>query len=230
VLIEPDRQRVDLALQLAQTPGQPVALLAEGLGQGDHRIDEPAFTFVCSRDLVHGFASGARVRATRSKRDAAAISRERRTLGPRACRGPDRRDVRRGARITCAMPIYEYECGDCRRRVSLLIRTISAAAEAACPRCGGANLTRLMSRFATVKSEDARLESLADSSAMGDLDENDPGSVARFMKKMGREFGEDMGEDFDSAVDEAMAEGEGEGPPAGESSAESVDASGGSEL
>jgi putative FmdB family regulatory protein len=128
------------------------------------------------------------------------------------------------------MPIYEYECVDCRRRVSLLIRTLSAAAAPACPRCGGVNLTRLMSRFATVKSEDARLESLADSGSLGDLDENDPGSVARFMKKMGREFGDDMGDDFESAVDEAMTEGEGGGPEAGEGSAESVDAPGGSEL
>ena len=63
-----------------------------------------------------------------------------------------------------------------------------------------------MSRFSTVKSEDARLDALADSSSMGDLDENDPGSVARFMKKMGKEFGDDLGDDFGSAVDEAMAE------------------------
>jgi hypothetical protein len=65
-----------------------------------------------------------------------------------------------------------------------------------------------MSRFATVKSEDARLDALADSSSLGDLDENDPGSVARFMKKMGREFGDDLGDDFESAMDEAMSEGE----------------------
>ncbi len=69
--------------------------------------------------------------------------------------------------------------------------------------------------------------------ALGDLDENDPGSVARFMKKMGRELGDDMGEDFESAVDEAMAEGDaegGEGGEAGTGSAESVDTPGGSEL
>ena len=124
------------------------------------------------------------------------------------------------------MPIYEYECGDCRRRVSLLVRTFSAADSVACPRCGGQQLTRLMSRFATVKSEDARLESLADSASYGDLDENDPRSVARFMKKMGGEFGDDLGEDFESAMDEAMAEGEGEGA----GGAESVDAGGGSET
>jgi putative FmdB family regulatory protein len=130
------------------------------------------------------------------------------------------------------MPIYEYDCADCRRRVSLLIRTFSAASDAACPRCGGTHLTRLMSRFSTVKSEDARLESLADSASAGDLDENDPASVARFMKKMGREFGDDLGDDFESAMDEAMAEGEGgkgETDP-GDGSAESVDATGGSEL
>ena len=64
-----------------------------------------------------------------------------------------------------------------------------------------------MSRFAAPKSEDARLESLADPSNFGNLDENDPQSMARWMKKMGREMGEDVGEDFEEALDEAGAEG-----------------------
>jgi hypothetical protein len=83
-----------------------------------------------------------------------------------------------------------------------------------CPRCGSTALTRLMSRFATVKSEEARLESLAEGGDFGDLDENDPASVARFMKKMGKEFGDELGDDFDCAVDEAMSEAEG-GPGEG---------------
>src|ERR671934_1617676 len=123
------------------------------------------------------------------------------------------------------MPIYEYDCPDCRRRVSLL-RSLSATSAPACPRCGSTTLTRLMSRFATVKSEEARLESLADSGGMGDLDENDPASVARFMKKMGQEFGDELGDDFDSAVDEAMAEAGGEGgaEEAGDAGGESLGA------
>ena len=72
-----------------------------------------------------------------------------------------------------------------------------------------------MSRFATIKSEDARLESLGDPGNFSDVDENDPASVARFMKKMGQEFGEDLGDDFDEVVDEAMSEPEGDGEPAG---------------
>ncbi|MBI2015991.1 MAG: zinc ribbon domain-containing protein [Candidatus Rokubacteria bacterium] len=121
------------------------------------------------------------------------------------------------------MPIYEYECSDCRRRVSLLVLRPSTAPPPACPRCGGAALTRLMSRFATVKSEEARLDSLADPASAGDLDEDNPASVARFMKKMGREFGDDLGDDFEAAVDEAMAEGDAEG------GAESTDAPAASE-
>ena len=104
------------------------------------------------------------------------------------------------------MPIYEYDCRDCRRVVSVLVLRPSAAGAPRCPRCGGAALTRLMSRFATIKSEEVRLESLADSSSLGDVDENDPASVARFMKKMGREMGDDLGDDFDEVVDEALSE------------------------
>ena len=63
-----------------------------------------------------------------------------------------------------------------------------------------------MSRFARVRSEDARLDSLADPSSLGGLDENDPKSLARWAKKMGKEMGEDLGEDFDQVMDEAMAE------------------------
>ncbi len=115
------------------------------------------------------------------------------------------------------MPIYEYDCLGCRRRVSILILAPSTAPAPRCPRCGSASLDRVMSRFTRVRSEEARLESLGDPSSMGDFDENDPRSVARFMKKMGREFGDEMGEDFESAVDEATAESEAD--DGGESSA-----------
>ena len=106
------------------------------------------------------------------------------------------------------MPIYEYECGECRRRVSLLIRRPADAAAPTCPRCGSAALGRVMSRFVSPKSEDARLDALGESSSFGDLDENDPASVGRFMKKMGREFGDGLGGDFEEAMDETMAEGD----------------------
>jgi putative FmdB family regulatory protein len=100
------------------------------------------------------------------------------------------------------MPIYEYICHDCKRRVSLLWRSFADAQEreAVCPRCGGKNLARLISRVAVLRSEESRLDNLADPGSLGDLDENDPKSLARFMRKMANETGEDLGPEFEEVV------------------------------
>ena len=55
------------------------------------------------------------------------------------------------------------------------------------------------------RSEESRLESLADPSGWGDIDESDPKSMARMMKKMGSEMGEDLGPEFNEVVDRLEA-------------------------
>jgi putative FmdB family regulatory protein len=105
------------------------------------------------------------------------------------------------------MPIYEYRCHNCRRRVSVWWRTFSEAetGTARCPSCGSQELTRLVSRVRIVRSEESRLEDMADPANFGDLDENDPRSIARFMRKMGDEAGEDLGPEFEEVVDRLEA-------------------------
>lgn len=107
------------------------------------------------------------------------------------------------------MPIYEYLCRDCRKRSSLLVLNFRHPPPAACRHCGSAQVERLLSRFAAPKSEEARLESLADPSTLGGLDENDPQSIARFMKNMGEEMGEDLGDDVEAMMEQAGDGGEG---------------------
>jgi len=106
------------------------------------------------------------------------------------------------------MPIYEFECLDCRRKTTTLVLSRDRIAEVRCARCGGANLEKLVSRFATPKSEDARMDALSDPAAMGEIDEKDPKSMARWMKRMGQEMGEDFGEDLDQAMEEEMPGGD----------------------
>jgi hypothetical protein len=67
-------------------------------------------------------------------------------------------------------------------------------------------MTRVLSKVRVIRSEESRMESLADPSKWGDLDEKDPKSMAKMMKKLGKEFGEELGEDADQMVDEAMEE------------------------
>jgi hypothetical protein len=74
-----------------------------------------------------------------------------------------------------------------------------------CPRCGGSDLSRLVSRVAVVRSEESRLDDLADPSALDGLDENDPKSLARWMRKMSSEMGEDLGDEFDEVIDRLEA-------------------------
>ena len=101
------------------------------------------------------------------------------------------------------MPIYEYECSKCGKRTSVLTLRASERVSAKCGHCGAAAMRRLMSRFAMPRREEARMESLADPSNFGDVDESDPKSIARMMKRMGREMGDEVaGPEFDEAVEE----------------------------
>jgi putative FmdB family regulatory protein len=106
------------------------------------------------------------------------------------------------------MPIYEYRCKGCKRKVTVLTLRVSEVVEPVCEHCGSRDLVRLMSRFALGRSEESRTDALADDASLAGIDENDPKSVARWMRKMGKELGEDAGDDFDEMVDEMEAGGD----------------------
>jgi len=94
------------------------------------------------------------------------------------------------------MPIYEYRCQNCRKTFQFLVRSVADHQVPPCPRCHGTAMHRLFSLFASPKSEESRLDSLADPGSIPDFDENDPRAMARWMRKMSGEVGEDMGPEF----------------------------------
>ncbi len=115
------------------------------------------------------------------------------------------------------MPIYEYRCQDCRKVSSFLILNLKEAFTPVCAKCGGRNLERVLSRVHVRLSEETRMERLADPAQWGGLDESDPKSMARMLKKMGQEMGEEFPGEVDQMVEEAMEEGAaGGGGQAGE--------------
>ena len=85
----------------------------------------------------------------------------------------------------------------------MLTMRISEKVDAVCKHCGSNKLSRLMSRFAMPKSEEARMDALSDPSTFRDLDENDPKSVAKVMRKLGKEMGDELaGPEMDQAIAE----------------------------
>jgi putative FmdB family regulatory protein len=102
------------------------------------------------------------------------------------------------------MPIYEYRCQDCGRISEFLLMKSDEIFVPQCTRCKSKKMSRVLSKVRVIRSEESRLEGLADPSKWGDLDEKDPKSMARWMKRMGKEMGEEM-EGMDEALEEEMA-------------------------
>lgn len=105
------------------------------------------------------------------------------------------------------MPIYEYRCSSCQKHVSIFQRHPSSSMSPVCPNCGSAQLTRLISTFAVLRSEEARISAMAESAGMPNVDESDPASIARWARFMKQEMGDEAGPEFDEMM-ERMEAGE----------------------
>jgi|GEM_PF-610049 len=95
------------------------------------------------------------------------------------------------------MPVYEFRCADCQRRFNALIGMTAEPDDERCPHCGGHNATRLVSRFMHGRTEDDRLDELADRmETMGEPDSE------REMRAMVKEMGKAMDEDLSDEMEE----------------------------
>lgn len=109
------------------------------------------------------------------------------------------------------MPIFEYTCNACRlKRFSALVGVSASATPPHCPRCKSADLTKLVSRFARLRSDDEAVDALVD--AADNTDMEDPQALRRLARDMASEMGESGDiDDFDRLMDE----GAGDAPDGG---------------
>ncbi len=98
------------------------------------------------------------------------------------------------------MPTYPYRCFDCKKRFEIYM-TFSEYRKlaVACPNCKSQNVQRRIGRVRFARSEESRLENLADTDNLDGL-EDDPRALGKMMRKMSREMGEDMGPEFDEVI------------------------------
>ena len=98
------------------------------------------------------------------------------------------------------MPTYEYRCLDCRKRFEVFMTYAEYGTRAVtCLHCGSSNVQRRIGRVRVARSEESRLEDLADPSKLAGL-EDDPKTLGRMMRQMSKEVGEDLGDVFDEVV------------------------------
>jgi putative FmdB family regulatory protein len=113
------------------------------------------------------------------------------------------------------MPIYEYLCKPCNRVFSFYNRSLNSDARPVCPKCGGTEMKKLMSMFATTHSTHDQGSAAGDDpqgdprteremmklmSAAEKMDENDPRQLGALMRKMSDLGGEKLDGEMEEAV------------------------------
>jgi len=125
------------------------------------------------------------------------------------------------------MPNYRYKCLDCNKRFEVFMTYNEYGRSAVvCPKCQSQDVQRRIERIRFARSEDSRLDNLADPSMLEGL-EDDPRALGKMMRQMSQEVGEDMGPELNEVIDRLesgqspedieaalpdLAEGLGEGP------------------
>ena len=104
------------------------------------------------------------------------------------------------------MPTYDYICNNCNQRFDVFLTFAEYGKKTVtCVHCKSKNVRRRMTKVRIAKSEDSRMESMADDFSGIEGLEDDPKAMGRMMRKMGKQMGEDLPPEFDDVVDRLEA-------------------------
>lgn len=104
------------------------------------------------------------------------------------------------------MPTYDFVCNTCEKRFEVFLAYSEYGKKAVhCEHCNSSDVRRRMTRVRIAKTEEGRLESMADDFSGFEGMEDDPAALGRMMKKMGKEMGEELPAGFDEVVDRLEA-------------------------
>lgn len=104
------------------------------------------------------------------------------------------------------MPVYEYRCEECNRKFSALIGMTAEADDEKCPNCGSTKTSKLVSRFARYRSEDDRMDAMADRiDVMSEPDS--PNAMREAVREMGRAMDDDLSDEMEEMFEADMEGG-----------------------
>ena len=104
------------------------------------------------------------------------------------------------------MPTYDFICNNCGQRFDMFLTFAEyGRKKISCIHCKSRNIRRRMTKVRIARSEESRMDSMADGFSGFEGLENDPKSMGRMMRKMGKEMGEELPPEFDDVVDRLEA-------------------------
>jgi putative FmdB family regulatory protein len=99
------------------------------------------------------------------------------------------------------MPTYDFFCNNCEKRFDVFMTFSEYGKKAVhCTHCQSNNVRRRMTKVRIAKSDESRMESMADDFPGLEGIEDDPKALGQMMRKMGSEMGEELPAEFNEVV------------------------------
>jgi putative FmdB family regulatory protein len=100
------------------------------------------------------------------------------------------------------MPTYDFICNNCNQRFDVFLTYSEYGKKTVtCAHCGSQDIRRRLTRVRIAKSEESRMDNMADDFSGFEGLEDDPKAMGQMMRKMGKEMGEELPPEFDEVVD-----------------------------
>ena len=100
------------------------------------------------------------------------------------------------------MPTYDFICNNCNERFDVFLTFSEYGKKTVkCTHCKSRNVRRRMTKIRIAKSDERRMESMADDFSGFEGLEDDPKAMGQMMRKMGKEMGEELPPEFNEVVD-----------------------------
>jgi putative FmdB family regulatory protein len=102
------------------------------------------------------------------------------------------------------LPVFEFRCQSCAKKFSELVGMVATETEAIrCPSCGSFEVKKLVSRFVRGKTEDDRIDEVAD--RLENLGEDVSSSELRStLRELGQASDEEMGDELEEMFEADM--------------------------
>jgi len=102
------------------------------------------------------------------------------------------------------MPIYEYLCHNCKKKVGIFTRQTAIQRDPSCPVCGGTSLHRVISSFAVIKSTATVHEESGEPGPGMSADYyKDPRNIGRSLEKQFKNMNMEIPAEIQDSIDKA---------------------------
>ncbi len=101
------------------------------------------------------------------------------------------------------MPVFEFRCRACAAKFATLVGMTADGSTVTCPKCGAVEADKLVSRFIKGRTEDDRVDELADRLELyGEPESAD--NMRTMVREMGKAMDDDMADEMEEMFESDM--------------------------